>query len=425
MPLLLLLLLLAPLWAGTIPQGQHLSITSVEGTALAPEQLELFAQVLEGRITSTGKWTVLERRNIGNILNEQGFQQSGACNTTECQVKIGELLGVEVIVMGQIQHADQTWFLNLRATDVGSGKIIASANRTISGDFNAVLDEGMSLVLEDLFGVVAEYKVAKPGMAALRLTREGDGSLLVHDVSLLSQAFEVGVVPGMKILTVNGKPPRKGMEQALGEEGTISALGLLGEDGKSVQQVSLLLHGKGKDDALFAENDHRMQGGAWSWVGLEFGVGGGVAYGLYGLQSLVRLSPFPYQNPLNFYVGSGIQFSPWNPENAFTSSAGIELALTKTRLRFLATWYESFEKNSYEEDTGMGPVRTVTTEDNHRRMFHYELQTIDDIGEPGGAALVFGLGYTYQRYWEFDSLDHQGWMPFLLPTLAFTYRIGG
>jgi curli biogenesis system outer membrane secretion channel CsgG len=47
----------------------------------------------QGELIKSGLFQVIERSEMSNILKEQGLQQSG-CVSTECAIKIGQLLGV-------------------------------------------------------------------------------------------------------------------------------------------------------------------------------------------------------------------------------------------------------------------------------------------------------------------------------------------
>ena len=43
---------------------------------------------------ASGCFRVIERTEMDNILREQGFQKSGACDDENCLVEVGQLLGV-------------------------------------------------------------------------------------------------------------------------------------------------------------------------------------------------------------------------------------------------------------------------------------------------------------------------------------------
>lgn len=401
-----LVLSVSPLLAqtATLREGANLSVTSIEGdSTMGAQDLDLFAQVLEGKITAIGKYTLLERRNISAILSEQGFQQSGACNTSECQVEVGQLLGVEYIVSGQFRKTGSTWFLNFRITDVGSGKIVSSSNRSVSGDFGAVMSDGLSQVMQDLFGVVTRYTVSKPGYAGLVMQWSDDGSIIIDEVNGLGKAYEAGVRKGNRIVSINGTKPRPGQESHLGEAGALITLGIVQSEGQAMQQIALRLTDKSADDSVFTEWRRRDQGGAWTWIGAEFAVGFGMPYSLVGYNTLVRLSPFPRYNPVNLYVGaSGLPLSTAIDPSVIYA---LELALNRTRFRAMVIL-------SLKSLDQLGETRS------------FEFQTIHDFGKPSGFAINWGLGVTHFTDYD-EGIRTSKWIPMFTPSVGISYRIGG
>ncbi len=58
-------------------------------------------ELLTNALVRTRKFSVIDRRNIRKVLTEQKFQQSGMVDTATA-VKIGKILGAELIVTGAI-----------------------------------------------------------------------------------------------------------------------------------------------------------------------------------------------------------------------------------------------------------------------------------------------------------------------------------
>ena len=74
--------------------------------------LETEASALTDRFASElfklNIYTLVERDRIGEILTEQGFQQSG-CTTSECAVEVGKMLGTELIITGAISKVGNVY----------------------------------------------------------------------------------------------------------------------------------------------------------------------------------------------------------------------------------------------------------------------------------------------------------------------------
>jgi TolB-like protein len=139
----LLFFLCATLWAAE-PAVPNVAVLDITGSFkdFSRKDLSAIAGRFETELAKTGKVQVLERRSMGLILQEQGFQQSGACNTSECQVQVGQLLGVDRIITGTLTKVDKLYTLNLKMVDVGSGQNILSHALDIRGSLEDVMRGG-------------------------------------------------------------------------------------------------------------------------------------------------------------------------------------------------------------------------------------------------------------------------------------------
>lgn len=108
----------------------------------AKEDLSAITSRFETELMKTGTYTIVERRSMDAILQEQGFQQSGACNTSECQVQVGQLLGVEFLISGEISQVDNVISMNLKMVDLSSGANQKSHALDIKGGLSSVLSGG-------------------------------------------------------------------------------------------------------------------------------------------------------------------------------------------------------------------------------------------------------------------------------------------
>jgi hypothetical protein len=85
------------------------------------------AVVLSGFVRSAvvrvGKFRVVDKKNMENILAEQAFQQTG-CTSQECAVKLGKILNVNKMIVGEYALMGGVKFLTGSLVDVESGEII-------------------------------------------------------------------------------------------------------------------------------------------------------------------------------------------------------------------------------------------------------------------------------------------------------------
>lgn len=136
--LVISLILPTMLWAGGNIAILDLTITA--GVTASDQQM--IADRLEMELIATKVYTVLERRKISNMLSEQGFQQSGACEGSECQVQMGQLLGVDQIVTGSLGKIGSVYTMNVKIVDVLTGAIQNSQSVDIKGELSDVLTKG-------------------------------------------------------------------------------------------------------------------------------------------------------------------------------------------------------------------------------------------------------------------------------------------
>lgn len=121
-----------------------------DNSQISKEDLSALTTRFEAELQSTQVYRVVERRDMASILQEQGFQQSGACDASDCQVKVGQLLGVDLIVSGTFQKLDKVVSLTVKMVNVESGVVEKSHIIDIEGSVQDMMRAGcteMALVM--------------------------------------------------------------------------------------------------------------------------------------------------------------------------------------------------------------------------------------------------------------------------------------
>jgi curli biogenesis system outer membrane secretion channel CsgG len=93
----------------------------------------VITDIFTNQIQANGKYRVMERSQMNKILSEQGFQNSGACNSTECAVEIGRLLSIDKMFIGSIGKLGESWFINVRLIDIKTGEILSNLSKKVLG----------------------------------------------------------------------------------------------------------------------------------------------------------------------------------------------------------------------------------------------------------------------------------------------------
>jgi len=101
-------------------------------------------------LINTGRFRVMERSQMDQILKEQGLQQSGACDASDCAILVGKLLAVDDLVLCTIGKVGNTYTLSARLVDVRTGEVEKSVTRNSRAEVDAILTEILPQVARDL-----------------------------------------------------------------------------------------------------------------------------------------------------------------------------------------------------------------------------------------------------------------------------------
>jgi len=124
---------------------------------LSVEEVLSVSDRLRGELIATGRYTVLERGQMNAILQEQGFQQTGACSEASCIVEVGQLLAVHKMVGGSIGKVGKAYSINLKIIDVATGKI----ERQVSDDVKCSKEDLVSFHIRNVARIMAGLEKQK------------------------------------------------------------------------------------------------------------------------------------------------------------------------------------------------------------------------------------------------------------------------
>lgn len=136
-------------------QRSSIAVIQLDCYGLTHGQAATLTERLRSELTSTGRFRVLEREKMEEILREQGFQQAG-CVSNECMVKVGRLVAVEKIVGGSVGKVGNTYTINVRMISVESGEIVRVATEDLTGEVDLLLTRGMMRIAQKLAGAITQ-----------------------------------------------------------------------------------------------------------------------------------------------------------------------------------------------------------------------------------------------------------------------------
>jgi TolB-like protein len=118
------------LTTGAVISGARLrvAVAKFNNIGIEKEQAHILVDRLRSELAGTGRFQVVEREQMEAILAEQGFQQSELCDTDECVVEVGRLIGVSAIVAGTIGKIGNTHTVTARMISVETGEIVSRAS---------------------------------------------------------------------------------------------------------------------------------------------------------------------------------------------------------------------------------------------------------------------------------------------------------
>ena len=131
-------------------QKVNVAVLDLEAISVTPIEARTLTDKLRGELVRTGKFQVIERSQMEEILNEQGFQQTGMCNTDACYVQAGKLLGVEQMIGGSIGKVGSIYLVSIRLIAVETGVIVKLVDEEVEGSIDEVLKTGIRKVAQKI-----------------------------------------------------------------------------------------------------------------------------------------------------------------------------------------------------------------------------------------------------------------------------------
>lgn len=144
------------------------------------------AQVISDRIRAeliaANIFRVMERAEMEEVLREQGFQASGACDEKSCLVEIGKLLGIDHMVSGSIGKVDDFFTIFLRMINIKTGEILFTVSEDFEGDLKGVVLTSAVASAQKLISL-SQRKASNA--CVLEISSTPSGALIILDTSNL------------------------------------------------------------------------------------------------------------------------------------------------------------------------------------------------------------------------------------------------
>lgn len=136
-----------------------IAIPDLTPQGLNASEAAIISDRLRGEVVQKGNYRVMERSLMDEILKEQGFQSSGACDTGACSVEMGRLLGVDEMLVGSVGKLGNTYTLETRLISVESGQVLASFSESSRND----IDEFLQISVPQLANKLVQWANQRDG----------------------------------------------------------------------------------------------------------------------------------------------------------------------------------------------------------------------------------------------------------------------
>jgi len=168
-----------------------LAVMRLDSKNIPQDKLEILSNRLQSELYKTERFILLERMKIAAVMEELGFQQIGYIALQQA-VKVGDMLGAEKILFGNMDQVKDTYSADIRIVDIKTSRIESVAQKDFHtfGNFDFMVSHGMENIARMLTGLKIEKnyeKIARkmyescvdPGYritAGLGINKNADGS---------------------------------------------------------------------------------------------------------------------------------------------------------------------------------------------------------------------------------------------------------
>jgi hypothetical protein len=169
--------------ASELASGKYtVAVLDFEGRGISMLESATLTDRLSSELANTEAVILVERGQMSEILDEQGFQQSG-CTSAECAAEVGALLGVKNMISGAFGKLGNTYTIDAKMFSVESGATIKTVSKSYKGEIDGLITEIEILAWEILGLTPPEHLLAKQkqpeGPVAVAPAEKGGSSWLL------------------------------------------------------------------------------------------------------------------------------------------------------------------------------------------------------------------------------------------------------
>ncbi len=264
---------------------------------LSKQETTTLGNRLRSMLVKTNAFIVLERGQMDEVLDEQGFQQAG-CTTTECAVEMGRMLNVQKMISGTIGKLGKTYTIDLSLIDVETAQIEKSFFRDFKGEIDGLLNL-MQVIANQIAAIVGQPAVSEvkkeEKIVFLEINSDPDGAtIFINDRQAGKTPFKSNAKEGLTVTIRLVKDNYNSWEKTI----------VIKED----EEIEADLEYTEAYKKVLAAEDKEGGSSAWLWIG-----GGAVLLGGAAAVILSGSGSDDAEDPIT--MDAGFPTPPTRPSN--------------------------------------------------------------------------------------------------------------
>jgi hypothetical protein len=171
--------------------------TLAAGEGVSPGAAGPLTSVVVGELRKAPGTQLITQQDIANLLNLEQQKQMLGCQTDQCRADLGNALGVDRLLTGNISKLGESWLLQLTLLDVANAKVVSQVDRRQKGgSVDDLLDAIPAMVKQLLAGQTKNDQAAVGASAPAPVTA---ATTPTHGLDLAASPADVP--KGLKLLT--------------------------------------------------------------------------------------------------------------------------------------------------------------------------------------------------------------------------------
>jgi formylglycine-generating enzyme required for sulfatase activity len=148
--------------SGLLKKDLKVAILSIQSGTVAKDNLERVSDFIAQEVEKKSTTKVLFLEDIRAMLQSEGMETLLGCYTDSCISKIGNVLGIDAVIVGGLGQIGNNYLFTLKMIDVLRNNVMDRQNVRVTGDISRILDEIPAMVDK-----IVEKGAAQPATASM------------------------------------------------------------------------------------------------------------------------------------------------------------------------------------------------------------------------------------------------------------------